>query len=167
MSFSLNKEEHCGMDGKVAIVQNPMHAMLAFLWIGFVCAISFMEAWLKFQAPGITLVLGLGIGRIVFNALNHVEWVLAIAMLVFPIINRNLRSLKNIWLLIPVGILLIQTFWLLPILDQRAQMLILGQPVTPSNHHFVYIGLEALKVISLIIYGVRQLQMKTMKTQLI
>lgn len=155
------------MDGKVAIVQNPMHAMLAFLWIGFVCAISFMEAWLKFQAPGITLTLGLGIGRIIFQALNHVEWVLALAMMVFSIVNRNLRSIRNIWLLIPVGILLIQTYWLLPLLDQRAEMIIMHQSVTPSNHHFVYIGLEALKIIALTIYGVRQFQLKTMKTHII
>jgi uncharacterized membrane protein (DUF485 family) len=159
--------EHCVMDGKVAIVQNPMHAMLAFLWIGFVCAISFMEAWLKFQAPGITLPLGLGIGRIVFNALNHVEWALALAMLVVPIISRNLRSLRNIWLLIPVGILLIQTYWLLPILDQRAEMHIMNQYLPSSNHHFIYIGLEAVKVIALIIYGVRLFQFKTMKTHTI
>jgi hypothetical protein len=159
--------EHCVMDGKVAIVQNPMHAMLAFLWIGFVCAISFMEAWLKFQAPGITLPLGLGIGRIVFKALNQVEWVLALSMMIFPIINRNLRSLRNIWLLIPVGILLIQTYWLLPILDQRAEMHIMNQYLPSSNYHFIYIGLEAVKVIALIIYGVRLFQFKTMKTHTI
>jgi len=46
--------------------------IVAFLWIGFVAAISFMEAWIKFQAPGITVPLGLGIGKIVFAALNKV-----------------------------------------------------------------------------------------------
>lgn len=33
-----------------------------------------MEAWLKFRAPGITLPLGLGIGKLVFNALNKMGW---------------------------------------------------------------------------------------------
>ncbi len=32
-----------------------------------------MEAPHKFQAPGITLVLGLGIGKLVFFTLNKVE----------------------------------------------------------------------------------------------
>ena len=32
-----------------------------FIWIGFVSAISFMEAWLKFRASGVTLPIGLGI----------------------------------------------------------------------------------------------------------
>lgn len=39
-------------------VESPITSMCIFLWIGFVLAISFMEAWLKFQAPGITLALG-------------------------------------------------------------------------------------------------------------
>ena len=43
------------------------------LWLGFVLSISFMEAWLKFQAEGVTQIIGLSIGRLVFNALNKVE----------------------------------------------------------------------------------------------
>lgn len=42
-----------------------------FLWLGFVCAISFMEAWLKFRAPHVTLVIGLSIGRLIFSALKN------------------------------------------------------------------------------------------------
>ena len=41
-----------------------------FVWLGMVLAISFLEAPLKFRAPGITIALGLGIGRLVFRALN-------------------------------------------------------------------------------------------------
>lgn len=33
----------------------PLALSAVFLWISFVCAISFMEAWLKFRAPGITV----------------------------------------------------------------------------------------------------------------
>ena len=42
----------------------------SFLWIGFICAISFMETRLKFRAPGVTLPIGLSIGKLVFRALN-------------------------------------------------------------------------------------------------
>jgi len=41
-----------------------------FVWLGMVVAISFVETPLKFRAPGITVPLGLGIGRLVFRALN-------------------------------------------------------------------------------------------------
>ncbi len=48
-----------------------------FVWLGMVLAISFIEAPLKFRAPGVTLQIGLGIGRLVFRALNGVELLLA------------------------------------------------------------------------------------------
>ena len=51
-------------------VQQPIAVACLFTWIGFVCAISFLEAWLKFRAPGVTVPIGLGIGRLVFGALK-------------------------------------------------------------------------------------------------
>ena len=36
---------------------------ITFIWAGMICGISFLEAPLKFQAPGITLELGLGRDR--------------------------------------------------------------------------------------------------------
>lgn len=65
---------------------NPTSAAVAgavtFLWLGMVLAISFLEAPLKFRAPGVTIPVGLGIGRIVFRALNLTEAVLAVVALV-------------------------------------------------------------------------------------
>lgn len=54
---------------------------VTFTWLGMVLAISFLEAPLKFGAPGVTVRIGLGIGRRVFRALNAVETVLAAALL--------------------------------------------------------------------------------------
>jgi hypothetical protein len=52
-----------------------------FIWFGMVAAVSLLEAPLKFRAPGVTLELGLGIGRLVFRALNCVEacWAVLLA----------------------------------------------------------------------------------------
>ncbi|RYG21549.1 MAG: hypothetical protein EOO07_02375, partial [Chitinophagaceae bacterium] len=63
-------------------VAQPIAVICTFTWIGFVCAISFLEAWLKFRAPGVTLPIGLGIGRLVFAALNKVEWIFAVAIMI-------------------------------------------------------------------------------------
>ena len=52
-------------------------AAAVFVWLGMVLAISFLEAPLKFRAPGVTLQVGLGIGRLVFRALNVCELALA------------------------------------------------------------------------------------------
>jgi hypothetical protein len=137
------------------IIKTPIAFIATFLWIGFVCAISFMEAWLKFRAPGITVPLGLGIGRLVFNALNKVEWVFAIAIIV-NIIWSGTEILKwqNILIIISILILIIQTIWLLPALDARAEQHIQGNIVPASNLHFYYVGAEVLKIIGLSIFGI-------------
>jgi hypothetical protein len=41
---------------------------VTFVWLGMVLAISFLEAPLKFRAPGVTIPVGLGIGRLVFRS---------------------------------------------------------------------------------------------------
>lgn len=130
-----------------------------FLWIGFVCAISFMEAWLKFRAPGITLPLGLGIGSLVFKALNKVEWVFVILMaLDLFLFHRSGIDLSRILFLIALLILIIQTLWLLPALDARIPLYQQGVEVPASPLHFYYVGTEVVKVVCLIITGIHFLK---------
>ncbi len=129
-----------------------------FLWIGFVGAISFMEAWIKFRAPGITVPLGLGIGKLVFGALNMVEWVLVVLVIVDLTGAKNkIFTTKNLWFFIPLILLTIQTIWLLPVLDARASIYIrtggVGMPT--SYLHFYYVGMEIVKVVCLLIFGAK------------
>ncbi|MBD98991.1 MAG: hypothetical protein CMO34_04035 [Verrucomicrobia bacterium] len=146
----------------MSIVKYPISVIATFLWVGFICAISFMEAWLKFRADGITLSLGLGIGRLVFSALNKVEWVLAIAILLNQFFDLKSISVKKlIPFFIPFVLLITQTFWLLPALDYRAELIIQGQILPPSNLHFYYVGMEVVKVISLFLFGISLFTLKT------
>ena len=62
-------------------------AAAIFVWLGMVLAISFLEAPLKFRAPGVTLQIGLGIGRLVFGALNAVEAALAAVVVVALVVG--------------------------------------------------------------------------------
>lgn len=136
-------------------VKYPYALASIFIWIGFVGAISFMEAWLKFRAPGITLPLGLGIGRLVFSALNKVEWVLAFIIILNLIFARSeIFALKNLAYFIPLTIIALQSFWLLPKLDARAELYITEQNVPESNIHFVYVAFEFVKIVCLITYGI-------------
>lgn len=128
--------------------------VISVLWLGFVLSISFMEAWLKFQAEGVTQVIGLSIGKLVFGALNKVE--------IFFLILLFISSFKRYWYLPKktlkytlmglAVIVLLQTFHLLPILDQRADMIIRGEQPSPSYFHFYYVVLEICKVITLSIF---------------
>ena len=125
-----------------------------FVWFGAVGAISFMEAPLKFQAPGITIPLGLGIGRLVFYALNWIEIVLAGVLLIAMFVSKHFvgRVPATLFGLVIV-ILVAQTVWLLPVLDARAVKVIGGTADPFSKLHFVYIGFEAIKLVLLFALG--------------
>jgi hypothetical protein len=125
-----------------------------FVWFGAVMAISFMEAPLKFQAPGITLPLGLGIGRLIFFTLNKVEIVLTLWMLVSLLMLRPRRRSTVYLFAAAVGILVLETAWLLPVLEARAEVVISGTAAPYSYTHIFYIVFDAVKVILLFALGV-------------
>ena len=128
-----------------------------YIWIGFVCAISFMEAWLKFKAPGITTKLGLGVGQLVFSALNKVEIVCALIIAVTIIITkiRNSKYLPSFSIYYVFVILIIQSVWLLPYLDTRANQIIKDIKVQDNGLHLVFVILEIIKVVSLFLFGLK------------
>lgn len=129
---------------------------IVLFWAGFVSSISFMEAWLKFQAPGVTLPIGLSIGKKVFTALNRVEWVFLFAYLAFLIFVLNSKKTDIIVVTITIAVILaIQTFFLLPALVERANQIINRQTVGKSLVHISFGILEVLKVIGLIFLGFR------------
>lgn len=128
---------------------------VTFIWVGLVLGISFLEAWLKFKAPGVTIAIGLGIGRLVFSALNRLEWLLALILAVITITQKELSlSVGNVVLSIIAAILIIQTVWLLPALDARAQKVIDNQQVASSRLHLIFIAAELIKVGLLFTVGV-------------
>jgi hypothetical protein len=125
---------------------------LPFLWLGLVLGISVIETPLKFKAPGITTALGLGIGRLVFHALNIVE--LAIACVLVIVVVRQAPDWPLVLLGAVITILLVQAFWLRPLLDDRAVRIIAGEDVPPSALHVAYIALEGVKLVALPVLGV-------------
>lgn len=131
---------------------------VCFIWIGFVSAISFMEAWLKFRAPGVTVPIGLNIGRLVFNTLNKVEWAFALAAIALLATELKLVYKQPLLLSVPLIILVAQTFWLLPLMDKRAAMKIGGEAVKHSYLHLYYVGGELVKVGALLTLGINCLE---------
>lgn len=127
--------------------------MVPFIWFGMVLAISFIEAPLKFQAPGITIPLGLGIGRLVFYVLNKAEIFWAILLVAALWRTRDISRSMFITISAAAVILLLQTVWLLPALDARAELVIAGNAPPFSNNHIVYIVFDAIKLLSLLIFG--------------
>ncbi|MDN5916472.1 MAG: hypothetical protein L0I76_15455 [Pseudonocardia sp.] len=133
---------------------HPVGAALAFVWLGMVLAVSVLEAPLKFRAPGVTLALGLGIGRLVFRALNIVEVVLAAVITVFCAAAPS----TTVWVWALLGglwlVLALQLLALRPRLNRRTDLVISGADVPSSSQHLVYIALEAVKIVLLAVVGV-------------
>ncbi|WP_181719470.1 MULTISPECIES: hypothetical protein [Nocardia] len=121
---------------------------LPMLWLGMVLAISFLEAPLKFRAPGVTLPLGLGIGRLVFRALNVTEAVLAALLVVAALIVGPGRA-TWLWLGVAAALLAVQIVVVRPPLSRRADRVLAGEELPRSHAHFWYIGLEVVKVVAL------------------
>lgn len=132
-------------------IQN-LRSVIAIFWLGFFMAISFMEAPLKFMTPGISISTGVAIGRVVFSALNKCEWIFFLILLATWFLNRP-RKIVTIMMFAVGVVLLLQTFWVLPILDERAAMISRSLSVPQSNMHVVYVILEIIKVPVLFVIG--------------
>lgn len=123
-----------------------------FVWLGMVLAISFLEAPLKFRAPGVTLAVGLGIGRLVFRALNIAESILAVLVIVamasgYP---RPALVLSEI----AVTALIIQLVAVRPQLHRRTAAVLHGDTTPRSRAHLAYVTLEVVKAPALLAAGV-------------
>jgi hypothetical protein len=131
-------------------------AAVAFVWLGMVLAISFLEAPLKFRAPGVTLSLGLGIGRLVFRALNRVEMLLAVAVAVTVVADDAPRAV-TVAGAVTLTVLAVQLLLVRPGLNRRSDRVLAGEDLPRSRAHLVYIAAEVIKVVALSILGIRAL----------
>lgn len=124
-----------------------------FVWLGMVLAISFLEAPLKFRAPDVTLRIGLGIGRLVFQALNGAEIVLAAVALVA--LSFNLPPTRIVAaIIVAIVALAVQLLAVRRWLNRRSDAVLAGQEGPRSRAHYVYIGLELIKVVALLVSGI-------------
>jgi len=124
-----------------------------FVWLGMVLAISFVEAPLKFRAPNVTLQIGLGIGRLVFRALNTVEVVFA--LVIVAIVASGPTPVRiTVAFAVAIAALAIQLIAVRPRLTRRSDQVLAGSDGPRSHAHYVYVGLEAVKTVALLVAGI-------------
>lgn len=143
------------MSGYLAVV-----VAAVFIWLGMVLAISFIEAPLKFRAPGITIQLGLGIGRLVFRALNICEVVLA-AVVLGAVFAGHPPAAAIVAVLVAAVALGAQVLGVRPALTRRSDAVLADATVAESGRshaHFVYVGFEVVKALALVTAGVSLLR---------
>jgi hypothetical protein len=126
---------------------------VTFVWVGMVVAISFVEAPLKFRAPDVTLPIGLGIGRLVFRALNAAE--VAFTLIIGVIIASRPPPVGVIGaFVLAFAMLALQLVVVRPRLNVRSDEVLAGHQGPRSRAHYAYVGFEAIKAIALIVAGI-------------
>lgn len=140
---------------------NPVAAGVAtgvtFTWLGMVLAISFLEAPLKFRAPGVTLPIGLGIGRLVFRALNLIEAILAAAIIVAALAGGAPPAVITLTVIAAV-LLAVQIAVIRPRLSRRTDQILAGATMPRSRAHLSYVAAEAAKAVALVALGISLLR---------
>lgn len=127
------------------------------LWFGLVAAISFIEAPLKFQAPGITIPLGLGIGRLVFFALNIAEGILLVVTLLLALWPKAVRvsASRLRWILALAVVFVLKIAVVRPPLNARTDQVLAGADPGESPWHYVYIAADLITMVLLIAIAVQ------------
>lgn len=128
---------------------NAVAVALTFVWLGMVLGISFLEAPLKFRVPGVTLAVGLSIGRAVFRVLNRIELLLAVA-----IAGCLLAGTPPVGAAVLLGLavvaLLFQLAVVRPVLARHSDRVLAGAEEGPRSHsHLWYVVTELLKAVAL------------------
>ena len=126
---------------------------VTFVWLGMVLAISFLEAPLKFRAPNVTLQIGLGIGRLVFRALNTVEVGFAL-VIVALVVAGPMPTRIVVAFCIAFAALAVQLIAVRPRLTRRSDAVLAGSDAPRSRGHYAYVGLEVVKAAALIVAGI-------------
>lgn len=126
---------------------------VVFIWIGLIVGISFIEAPLKFRAPGVTIAIGLGIGRLVFRAINSVEAALAVVVII-ALGMGSPSTPAMIALGVAIASLAAQILAVRPRLTRRTNAVLAGSDAPRSQAHHAYVALEVVKLVALIVGGI-------------
>lgn len=141
-------------------LKNPVILMLFCIMAGMFITVSFVETPLKFQVEGITLSTALGLGKLMFGISTKIQALFLILILIFMTISQSHYTKLDFTItIVLLSILVLEQFWMLPVLDERADLISSGKPLAPTPLHDYFIYAETAKAIILILAVV--LQFKT------
>ncbi|CAO3687118.1 unnamed protein product [Umbelopsis vinacea] len=133
-------------------------------WFASALNQSFLDTPIKqYTYPSVDKSQSTNIGRHLFSWLNKLEITIGIASLDLycvwrqKIIDRGgyVDKVLVTAALVPPLIVMLQSAYLLPALNDRADRMIKGLPLESSTVHKQYIGFEAVKVVGLAVAGLR------------
>jgi hypothetical protein len=166
-----------GLASTKVVDQFHTESIIVLVWLSFILAISFMEAWVKFKAPLLRKHVAVDVGRYVFASLNAIELGLAGAFWVTRVARGSSESSSPIFPAVATAVLLLMVLYFGPMLflrakykmvheaepperlteDEKAALQLIAdeireQRLPPANLHVAYVCLEAVKVLCLVLF---------------
>lgn len=121
----------------------------ALFWLGLLVGVAFLATPIKFLAPSLELPVALDVGRQTFAAFNTLELLLGLMLTLTAWfryragVNASGTLLSSCSLL---ALVLLQSLWLLPVLDARVAIILQGGTPPPASLHLLYIGVDVIKL---------------------
>lgn len=123
--------------------------ILLTVWAGTIIGVSFIATPVKFEAPSLSIPVGLEVGRYTFRLFARVELGFLIVLIITAFFARP-KHITVVALAIVAAAVLLERYWLLPALDDRVSQILAGGAISFSSSHWVYAALEAAKAALLI-----------------
>lgn len=120
----------------------------SLVWAGILIGVSFLATPAKFLAPSLTLAVALDVGRQTFGLFSKIEIFFALALVVAAMLGRQQRAIQVTTVLV-AALVAVQVMWLLPVLDERVEIILHGGTPGESSLHTLYIVLESGKLLLL------------------
>ena len=117
-----------------------------------------MEAWVKFRVVSLDLPTALDVGQHVFGALNMVERLFSVFLLIVIFYKFTDKVIVTAGLVI-FTFIVAQSGYLLPELNEHTQLIMQGMEPEKSSVHKMYILMEVLKLGALFVLGLRQVKL--------
>jgi hypothetical protein len=121
-------------------------SFIALVWLGIVLGVSFLATPIKFTATSLDLPTALEVGRVTFRLLSRVEWTLAA---VFAVSLWWTRQRPPWTFFVVLGVLVLESAWLLPALGARTDAIRAGHAVSGSSLHTIFIAAELIQCAAL------------------
>ncbi|HWL60771.1 MAG TPA: hypothetical protein VNQ48_07790 [Microbacteriaceae bacterium] len=128
-----------------------LRLILPSVWLGILGALAFIETPLKFLAPGVTVEIALGIGRLVLTTAD----LIGVGMLlVITLLSIRPRSSRSIWAVLEAlwVVLIVQVAVVRPMLNARTDIVLAGGEAGESQLHTVYIVTSFLLLIGIVVH---------------
>ena len=134
------------------MLTSALRLIVPSVWLGLIVGLGFIETPLKFLAPGVTVEIALGIGRLVLTTLDGIGVALMVVITVLSLLRTRLPraglvTVGALWL-----VLLVQVALIRPPLNARTDAILAGRDPGESSLHVVYIAADLLLIAGIIVY---------------